>query len=143
MEEVRFRRGDIVCRQRKYGKEYLRVENARGKNLTCRYMTSSVTDRLMFPKKEAYLYKVASIVVRPDQLRRLVADITNTVYGPLTNPWRNLCMSVSHSAPDVVKISNGWKGYAYFQYVEAARVYVGEYIQIRLEVGKCLEQYDV
>lgn len=47
-----------------------------------------------------------------------------------------------HPVPDVIKISNGWKGYAIFQYAEAARVYVAQEVQVRLEVGKLLEQFD-
>lgn len=143
METIKFKKGDIVCRKRKYGREYLRVVSALGKNITCSYLGKKEKQLIMFPKKEAYKYNVGTITLRPDMLKRLVSGETHVVYGPASESWLKICVSMTKPIPDVMKIYNGYKGWAIFQYVEAARVYVAEYINVRLEVGELLEQEDV
>lgn len=145
MEQVRFAKGDIVCRKKKFSKEYIRVTSAKGKMLTGYYLGKNSLDKdwIMFSKKEAYKYNIGTITVQPQVLERLVAGQTDVVYGPMLPSWKKICVSMIQPVPDVIKINNAWKGWAIFQYVEAARVYVGEHIQVRLQVGQLLEQFDV
>lgn len=143
MEQVIFAKGDIVCRKKKFGKEYLRVISARGSSLLCAYLGHTITDMLLISKREAYKYNVGHIFVHKDVLKRLVLGNQNVVYGPLTQSWKSICVSMIHPVPDVIKINNGWKGWAIFQYIEAARVYVAQEVQVRLEVGRLLEQFDI
>ena len=98
---------------------------------------------LLIPKKQLYKYKIGSVTVHKSILKKLVLGETTVVFGPPTPTWKKICVSMIHPVPDVIKINNGWKGYAIFQYVEAARVYIAQEIHVRLEIGQLLEEYDV
>lgn len=88
MEKIIFAKGDIVCRKRKFGKEYLRVINARGSSLLCTYMGNTITDTLLISKREAYKYYVGHIFVHKSILKRLVLGEQTVVYGPLSTSWK-------------------------------------------------------
>lgn len=144
MEKVSFHKGDIVCQKKRFGRQYLRVTNAMGNYCYCRPMGAGNEDKLLLiPKKQLYKYKIGSVTVHKSILKKLVLGETTVVFGPPTPTWKKICVSMIHPVPDVIKINNGWKGYAIFQYVEAARVYIAQEIHVRLEIGQLLEEYDV
>lgn len=141
MEKVIVHKGDWVCRKKKFTQEYLIVTSAKGNTIEC--LIPGTTDHLLIARKDIIVYKIKSITVQPGVLKNMVQGRQTIVYGPLIETWKNICVSMIRPVPDIIKINNGWGGHAIFQYVEAARVYKGEEVCVRLEVGSLLSEYEV
>lgn len=134
MVPIRYKRGDIVCRKRLMHREFMVVIKTTKDELTC--LSMSTATEHTYPKTEMHKYNIGHICVGEDAFKKIISGKQTIVYGPMSPAWKKITVSCIHPVPEIIKVRNAYGDSAYFEYIEAARVYFSETIKIKLQVGR-------
>lgn len=136
MPTIRYKKGDVVCRKRLHHREFLRVICSTKTTVTCFAKNTGTT--CIYNKKEIHKYVVGHIKLERETFKRIISGRQKQINGPMTESWKKITVSAIHPVPEIIKICNNDGDYAYFEYIEAARCYFSNpvEIKIKLQIGE-------